>query len=74
MYLESGKGIAITLHPGDCNPASTLPLSPTVTNSLINPGPFPARQPIDSAVSLCHSFLQVQLKTNIKLFDIIADR
>lgn len=48
MYLESGKALAITLHPGECNPAP--PPSSTLTNSLINNNqtPFPSRQPLDS--------------------------
>jgi hypothetical protein len=55
MFLESGKGLAITLHPGECNPAPPLPpsSSPALTNNLVhnNQTPFPSRQPLDSAVS-----------------------
>lgn len=35
LFLDSSKGIPITLHPGECNPPPPPP-PPQLTNSLIN--------------------------------------
>ena len=61
LFLESGKGFTVTLHPGECNPPPPPP-PPLNTNSLLNPSALPAFRPgMETPVGLIISSIFVFL-------------